>query len=123
MDEGIEKREFTRIEDFIAMAKEGKQVQLSVTLRKEFVTQKVQPEKGEEAGAGKEMYLLIADYAFRGDGRESTISKIYVSGTVGEPVNATKQNTYIANARLKMDYMRLREVNIPFDEVFWQEWT
>jgi hypothetical protein len=46
------------------------------------------------------------------------VSKIYVSGIIGEPMNATRQNIEIANSRIKMDYMRLREVNIIFEEVF-----
>ena len=111
----IEKDEFLRLEDFIAMANEGKEVQLTVTLSKHAVTKKPQPaETGE-----KEMYLLIGDYLFSVGGVVTKVSKIYVSGIVGEPMNATKQNINIANSRIKMDYMRLREANIIFEEVFY----
>jgi hypothetical protein len=118
-----EKGELIRLEDFIALAKEGKEVQLTVSLRKQLVQQKFHPEQTEEKKGEIDMYLLIADYSFQGAGKKGKVSKIYVSGTVGEPLNATKQNTYIANARLKMDYMRLREVDIIFEEIFWEERT
>ncbi len=121
MAEETGKGELVRLEDFIALAKEGKEVQSTVQLRKQFVQQKAHPAQTGEMKAETDMYLLIADYAFKGAGKEGKISKIYVSGSVGEPLNATKQNTYIANARLKMDYMRLREADIVFEEVFWEE--
>lgn len=107
----------SRLEDFIDLATQGKDIQLSVDLKKQIVTTQT---PGEAKGA-KDMYLLSCDYSFSVDGRKTTVSKIYVSGNSGEPLNAAKQNTYVANARLKMDYMRLRELNIPFEEKFWEE--
>ena len=49
------------------------------------------------------MYLLIGDYSFNVGEAVSKVSKIYVSGVIGEPMNATKQNRSIANSRIKMD--------------------
>ncbi len=106
--------EFSRLEDFIGLAKQGKTIQLSVSLRKEKVI-------STEADKQKDMYLLICDYDFVVDGQKITISKIYESGLSNEPLNATKKHIYIANARLKMDYMRLRDANIPFEELYWEE--
>jgi hypothetical protein len=112
------KYELGRLQDFIVLAKEGTEVQLSVDLRKQIVYHKV--ESGETGGGKGEvdMYLLIGDYSFKIRGGIEKVSKIYVSGTVGEPVNATRKNINIVNDRLKMDYMRLREANIIFEEVY-----
>jgi hypothetical protein len=118
MSREIEKDEFIRLEDFIARAKEGKEVQLSVTLNKHVVKKKSHPAETDERKDEVEMYLLIGDYSFKVGGTVSKVSKIYVSGIIGEPMNATKQNINIANSRIKMDYMRLREANIIFEEVF-----
>ena len=113
-----EKDEFVRLEDFIARTKEGKEVQLSVALSKHLVIKKSHPAETDERKGEVDMYLLIGDYSFNVGGAVSKVSKIYVSGTIDEPMNATKRNISIANSRIKMDYMRLREANIIFEEVF-----
>ena len=113
----IEKDAFVRLEDFIAQAREGKEVQLSVALSKQVVTKRSHPAETEER-KGEVIYLLIGDYSINVGGAVNKVSKIYVSGIIGEPMNATRQNISIANSRIKMDYMRLREANIIFEEVF-----
>jgi hypothetical protein len=118
MSREAEKDEFVRLEDFIARTKEGKEVQLSVALSKHLVIKKSPPAETDERKGQVDMYLLIGDYSFKVGGAVSKVSKIYVSGVIGEPMNATKQNISIANSRIKMDYMRLREANIIFEEVF-----
>ncbi len=45
--------------------------------------------------------------------------KFYVSGIEGESLNMTKRNIYVANERLRMDYKRLREAKIAFEEKYW----
>jgi len=114
----IGKDEFVRLEDFIAKAKEGKKVQLSIALSKQVVTKRLHPAEPDERKGQIDMYLLIGDYSFNVGGAVSKVSKIYVSGTIDEPMNSTKQNINIANSRIKIDYMRLREANIIFEEVF-----
>jgi len=117
----LEKSAPNRLEDFIALAKEGKDVQVSVALRKQIVTQKVHPDQTEEMRGELDMYLLVGDYSFKVGGEVRKVSKIYVSGTVEEPLNASRTSIYIANARLNMDYARLREADIIFDEKYWEE--
>jgi hypothetical protein len=114
----IEKDEFVRLEDLIARAKEGKEVELSVALSKQVITKRSHPAETDERKGEIDMYLLIGDYSINVGGVVNKVSKIYVSGIIGEPMNATRQNIEIANSRIKMDYMRLREVNIIFEEVF-----
>ncbi len=110
--------EFLRIEDFIALAKEGKDVTLDIDLRRQLVSQKVHPGDTEEMKGEIDMYLLIADYHFTVGNWKKTVSKIYVSGTVEESLNDAKINKSIANERLKMDYKRLSDARISFEEKY-----
>jgi len=128
--------EFGRIEDFIAFAKEGKDVHATIALRKPLVIQKVHPDETEDMKREIDMYLLIATYTFRvekevkkfskvymyeevskGYMREE-VSKVYMYGSLEESPDAAKVNKSIANARLKADYQRLREANITFEEKY-----
>ena len=43
MDKFLEKSNFRRLEDFMALAKEEKKVHLSIEVRKQLVTEKVHP--------------------------------------------------------------------------------
>jgi len=114
----LEGKAYNRLEDFISLAKEGKEVKLEVGLKKQMVTQKVHPGDTEEMRSEIEMYLLSGEYTFRVGDESRHISKIYVAGTVSETLDAAKQNIAIANARLEMDYKRLREVNIGFKKKY-----
>jgi hypothetical protein len=112
------KSELLRIEDFIALAKEGKGVNVTIDLRKQPVVQKVHPGDTEESKGELDMYLLFGDYTFKIGKWEKVVSKVYMYGTVGETLNETKVNKSIANERLKLDYQRLKEVNIHFEEKY-----
>jgi hypothetical protein len=52
--------EFVRIEDFIALAKEGKQVNASIELRKKLVSEKVHPGTFDQIKGEVDMYLLFS---------------------------------------------------------------
>jgi len=112
------KGELLRIEDFIALAKEGKDVNTTVDLRQQFVVQKVHPGDTEELKEEIDMYLLIGDYTFKIGNWKKLVSKVYMYGFTGEPLNHTKINKSIANERLKMDYQRMKDVNIQFEEKY-----
>lgn len=112
--------ELKRLEDFISIAKTGKEVKVNVSLKKEVVTQKVHPQATEEMRSELDMYLLIADYNFEVDKDITRISKVYMYGSVGESLADTKVATNIANARLKMDYDRLRSAGIVFEEKYFE---
>jgi hypothetical protein len=113
------KSELLRIEDFIALAKEGKGVNVTIDLRQEFAAQKVHPGDTEELKAAIDIYLLFGDYTFKIGKWEKVVSKAYMYGSTGESLNDTKINKSIANERLKMDYKRLREAKIVFEEKLW----
>jgi hypothetical protein len=110
--------EFVRIEDFIALAKEGKPVNASIELRKKFVTEKLHPGTFDQIKSEVDMYLLLGDYTFLVGKEVKKISKIYMYGSSEESLNEVNVNKSIANARLKMDYKRLRDSNIILEEKF-----
>ena len=110
--------ELVRIEDFIALANEGKQVHASIELRKKLVSEKVDPGTFEQMKGEVDMYLLFGDYTFSVGKDVKIISKIYMYGSSEESLNEANVNKSIANARLKMDYKRLRDAKIVFEEKF-----
>ncbi len=113
-----ERGELLRIEDFIVLASEGKQVTASIGLRKQPVLQKVHPDETEEMKEELDMYLLLADYTFGVGSWRKIISKVYVYGSSGGSLNESKINVSIANDRLKMDYERLRKAGVIFEEKY-----
>lgn len=110
--------ELVRIEDFIALAREGKQVNASIELRKQLVSQKVHPEETEEMKGEIDMYLLFGDYTFTVGKDVKKVSKIYMYGSSEESLTDSKVNKSIANERLKMDYKRLSDAKIIFEEKY-----
>ena len=112
------KSELLRIEDFIALAKEGKGVNVTIDLRQEFVAQKVYPGDTEKLKGAIDIYLLFGDYTFKIGNWEKVVSKVYAYGSTGASFNETKVTKSIANERLKLDYQRLKEVNIHFEEKY-----
>ena len=118
MAESLEVARFNRLEDFVALAKEGKEVRAEIQLKKRQVSQSVHPGETEEMKGEIEMYLLIGDYTFKVGKDVGRVSKIYVFGSMGESMTAAKENRNIANERLKMDFRRLREAKVTFEERF-----
>jgi hypothetical protein len=108
--------ELSRIEDFIALARKGKTISATIALRKQLAAQKVHPDATEEMRDEIEIYLLIADYTFSLRQDTGEVSKVYVYGSTGESLNEVKINLSIANERLKMDYKRLQQAHIKFEE-------
>jgi len=111
-------KRLNRLEYFIQLAKKRKKVEVEVTLRKEFVEQKVHPDETDDSTGMTHMYLLLGDFLCECEGESSTISKIYVYGTEEESVSSGRVNQSVANARLKMDYQRLKDAKIKFEEKY-----
>ena len=108
-----------RLEDFIALAKKGKKVRMGIELRKEIMTQRVHPEETSDMEAEMDMYLLIGDYLCEAEAEiTGTIPKAYVFGSAGESLTEAAVNRSIGNERLKMDYRRLKDANIVFEEKY-----
>jgi len=114
----VETGDYGRIEDFIALAKEGKIVNLTVELGKKLVSQNVPPGVTEDMKDEVGMYLLTADYFFKVEKDIKLVSKVYILGSSEESPDALKVNASIANVRLKMDYRRLKDAKITFEEKY-----
>ena len=112
---------FSRLEDFISLAGKGEEVALTITLNKQILTRKFEPYTVGEPDDEIDMYIFSADYVFLVEGKTHEVTKLYAFGGEGELFNITKRNITVANERLKMDYKRLREANIGFEEKFWHD--
>ncbi len=112
-------RLFNRLEDFIYLAGRGEHVDLTVTLKKQRFTRKFDPYSMVDSEDEIDMCILSADYIFSVGGKTNKVTKLYVYGIEGESLIAAKNNIFIANERLSMDYKRLRKANIVFKEKFW----
>ncbi|SPF41163.1 conserved hypothetical protein [Syntrophobacter sp. SbD1] len=110
--------EFTRLEDFIRLSKQGKDVQITIDLRKLTIKQKVHPQETEESTGEIDSYLLVGDYNCRAGGQAWKIAKVYVMGSMEESLDTVNMNRNIANDRLKMDYRRLKDARIKIEEQF-----
>ena len=64
------------------------------------------------------IYLLIGDYHFMVDADTHKVSKVYMFGFTTQSIKGKMVDKSIANERLKMDYLRLRDCNIEFEEKF-----
>jgi len=105
-----------RLEDFIALAQQGKKVGVEITLRKQSVKWQAPPgEAGDLFDGIMNAYLLIADWAFKYGRKIYKISKVYMFAPDNESPSEARANRKIANARLKMDYDRIKAARIPFE--------
>ena len=107
-----------RLEDFIGLAKQGKKTSLKVELTRYPIISNQPPEKRYLVKACKDMYLLIADFLFGNEPDIITVSKVYAMGCADESAGEEQANKEVANERLKMDYERLRKVELDFQEKF-----
>jgi hypothetical protein len=110
--------ELQRIEDFIALANEGKDVNAIINLRQEFISRRMHPGDTEKLKGAIDIYLLFGDYTFKIGDWGKVVSKVYMYGSTGESLDNTKINMSIANERLKLDYQRLKDANIHFEEKY-----
>ena len=114
----LEKGDFGRLEDFIVLSTEGKDVHLEIALRKQLVKQKVHPEETLEMKGEIDTYLLTGEYIFRVGGEVKNVTKVYMFGSLESSQDVTNVDRNIANERLKMDYKRLRDAHITFEEKY-----
>ena len=114
----MEKSMFGRLEHFIFLAKEGKYIQVLIDLQKKIVIPTINHEETEDTNGNYDMYLLIGEYGFTVAGEAHKVSKVYAFGTFTRSRDSIEQNMYFANDRLKIDYKRLKEVKIEFEEKY-----
>lgn len=114
----FEKGELVMLEDLIHLAREGSDVQVKVELRKQLVTQKVDPNQTEERRSEADTYLLIGNYSCSVSGEVYDVPKVYMFGSVKESQDTARMQKDIANDRLKRDYQRLKDADIKIDEKY-----
>ena len=107
-----------RLEDYVALAQQGKRVRVEVKLRKQAVQQKVHPEETADMRQEIGMYLLMADFTFTANGESRVVSKVYAFGAEEESLESARVNRSIATERLKKDYKRLKDAHIAADEKY-----
>ena len=112
------KSTFDRLEDFIALAKEGQHIEVSIDLRKQIVIPKVNRGESGNVKIESELYVLLGEYSFNVEGNVRKVSKPYMYGVSEESAKMALREMQIANERLKMDFNRLREGNIIFEEKY-----
>jgi len=110
--------ELVMLEDFIRLAKEGKDVQVKVDLRKETISQKVHPGHTADKRGEVDAYLLIGDYTCRVAGEVHQVPKVYVFGSGEEPLDTARIHKHMANERLRRDYNRLKAAKIKIEEKY-----
>ena len=108
-----------RLEDLIALAISRNKGQFEVNLRKETVSQDTLSAETDKQKAGKNWYLLLADFALTGSGGNiRTATKVYAFGDIHETGAEEEVIRSIANERLKMDYQRFRDTGVEYQENF-----
>jgi hypothetical protein len=118
MVEGTGTGNLQRLEDYVALASEGKRVSGTVELRKQPIKQKVHPEDTTNLSDEIDMYLLLADFDMTADGHTQKISKVYALGSSEESIDSSRVNRSVATERLKMDYARLKKAGIKLQEKY-----
>jgi len=119
MVETVEKTDFgKRLEDFIELAAGGKDIQLTVELKKQPLKQRVHPEETQDQSSEIDMYLFIGLFECEAGEKRYQVSKTYMFSALEESASDATVNRKIANARLAMDYQRLKAANIEFEEKY-----
>ena len=109
-----------RLDDFIKLARAGQTVQLQVKVYKSLIKQVEQSESTDDIIVENDMCLLMADFTPIQSAREkpAVVKKVYAICPINEREIDAKTTRNIANERLKMDYARLKEANIRFEEQY-----
>ena len=105
-----------RLEDLIKLANSGKQVKVLVELYTRDVKQLGHTEETDDVIEELDMSLLIADFIPIGLEGETRVTKVYEVCPIDEKEMDCMISKNIANERLKMDYKRLKEAKIEFEE-------
>lgn len=108
-----------RLEDFITLSKAGKKVQVDISLRKEMVKQTGHATGTDDIIDERVVNLFMADFTPQGMSDEKRkVSKIYAFCDINETETDEKIIRHTANERLKMDYKRLRDGKVQFEEKY-----
>jgi hypothetical protein len=109
-----------RLDDFIKLALSGQTVQLDVKVYEKMVKQVSRSESTDDIEIETDMCLLMADFRpARGPERSpEMVTKVYGICPLNEIEIDAKTSRHIANERLRMDYARLKEAKIKFEQMY-----
>ena len=109
-----------RLDAYIALAESGKTVQLQTRLYRKWFKQVSRSSATDDMDIEQDMCLLVADFIpIQVTGEIPTkVSKPYMMCEINQNEIDEKTSRHIANERLRMDYQRLREAGITFEEKF-----
>lgn len=114
--------DYSSLEDFIALARQGKKLEAKVSIRISKPCPEMEAPPSEKEKLIIESYMLIRDYVFKSEIDEKLISKTsllgYFFGTEEESLDAKKMICQAANEYLKYDYLCLREAQVQIEEAF-----
>ena len=105
-----------RLEDLIKLSLSGKTVRIEVKIFQKIVNEVSRSESTNDTNIPTKMSLLMAD--FRSVGGPEMVRKVYAICPLNEDEVYAKKTRQLANQRLKMDYTRLKEANIIFEEKY-----
>ncbi len=114
----ITSSDYSRLEDFIIFAKQGRDIGLEVELLKHNATKNLQCEKNDAFEKLEDIYFLTVRYSFDLEGKIYTISKIYSYGNLNDSSHIYITSLKNANERLRVDYERLKSAKIAFKETY-----
>ena len=109
-----------RLDDFIKLALSGHTVQLDVKVYEKTVKQVSRSESTDDINIETDMCLLMVDFRpARGPERSpDMVTKVYGICPINEIEIDAKTTRHIANERLKVDYARLKEAKVKFEEKY-----
>lgn len=109
-----------RLDDFIKAGLAGKAVQLEIKLRKSYTQQLSRSEATDDISVETDLCLYLADFRATpavGD-IPVVVTKVYALSPINESEVDDKTTRRIANERLRMDFGRLKEARIRFEEKY-----
>jgi len=115
---GEKKQYYGRLEEVMRIANEGKRVDMEVELKKLPIIHESHAKEEHYPSKKINTYLLMAYYNFKIDDQSHRISKVYMIENAEGSLNALQIDEDIANARLRVDYKRLKDAHINFHEKF-----
>ena len=109
-----------RLDDFIKLAQSGRSVQLEIKVYTDMVKQLGRSESTDDIDVEADMNLLMADFvpAPGMPAKPEMVTKVYAVCPINENEIDANTTRHIANQRLRMDYARLKEAGVKFEEKY-----
>jgi hypothetical protein len=109
-----------RLDDFLELAQTGQTVQLRIAVYQRLIKQVSQSGATDDIDIEMDMRLLMADFMpiSAAQDKPAMVTKVYAICPVNESEIEAKTTRHIANERLRVDFDRLRDGNVQFEETY-----